>query len=82
MVTYLLTWNPSRWAWTDLQDNINEIKKKGFHLDTWSCGVTKKINPSDRVFLMKLGKDEPRGIVASGWATSSVFENEHWNEPL
>ncbi len=80
MTTYLLTWNPSHWAWTSLHDNINDIKKKGFHADTWSCGVTKKIVPGDRVFLMKLGKETPRGIVASGWATSRFFEDKHWND--
>lgn len=79
MATYLLTWNPNRWLWTDLLDNINEIKRRGFHSDTWSCGVTKKIEPGDRVFLMKLGKEKPRGLVASGWAISSPFEGEHWD---
>lgn len=80
MTTYLLTWNPSRWTWTGLQDNINEIKKQGFYLDTWSCGVTKKIKPDDRVFLMKLGREEPRGIIASGWAISYFFEGDHWDK--
>lgn len=80
MTTYLLTWNPNRWPWTDLHDNIKEIKNQGFHLDTWSCGVTKKIEPDDRVFLIKLGKEEPRGIIASGWATSHFFEEEHWDD--
>lgn len=80
MATYLLTWNPSRWTWMDLQNSINEIKRQGFHLDTWSCGVTKKIEPGDRVFLMKLGREEPRGIIASGWATSYFFEEDHWDE--
>ena len=80
MATYLLTWNPSRWPWDDLQENINKIAQQGFHQDTWSCGVTKKIKPDDRIFIIKLGKEEPRGIVASGWATSPFFEGKHWNK--
>jgi 5-methylcytosine-specific restriction protein A len=79
MATYLLTWNPDRWPWIDLQECIDDIKTQGYHLDTWSCGVTKRIIPDDRVFLIKLGK-EPRGIVASGWATSEVYEDTHWNK--
>lgn len=77
MTTYLLTWNPERWPWLDLQECIDDIKTQGYHLDTWSCGVTKKIIPDDRIFLIKLGK-APRGIVASGWATSEVYQDTHW----
>ena len=80
MVTYLLTWNPYHWAWTNLQQNISDIKKYGFHSAQWSCGVTKKIEPNDRIFLMKLGKEEPQGIIASGWAKSYFFKDKHWNK--
>lgn len=80
MATYLLTWNPARWPWDNLQDDLDAIKKQGFCLGTWSCGVTKKIVPDDRVFLIKLGKEAPRGILASGWAISDVFEGDHWDE--
>lgn len=79
MTTYLLTWNPDRWRWLDLQECIDDIRTQGYHLDTWSCGVTKRIIPDDRFFLIKLGK-EPRGIVASGWVTSEVYEGTHWNK--
>ena len=79
MATYLLTWNPARWAWDNLQECIETVKTQGYHLDSWSSGVTKKIQPDDRVFLIKLG-EEPRGIVASGWATSEVYEDRHWNK--
>lgn len=46
--------------------------------DRWSCGQTKSIAVGDRLFLLKQGK-EPRGIVASGWAISNVFEAAHYN---
>lgn len=81
MATYLLTWNPARWSWDNLQGCIETIETQGYHLERWSCGVTKKIRPDDRVFLIKLG-EEPRGIVASGWATSEFYEGRrrHWNK--
>lgn len=78
MATYLLTWNPARWQWVNLKECIREIERRGYYEDSWSCGVTKKILPDDRVFLIKLGA-EPRGIVASGWAASEVYEDQHWD---
>ena len=78
MATYLITWNPKRWYWEDLQECIEEINEHGYHLITWSCGRNKKILEKDRIFMIRLGS-EPRGIFASGWATSNVYENQHWD---
>lgn len=79
MTTYLLSWNPKIWEWVDMQDDIAEVAQNGFYEMRWSSGVTKKIKPDDRVFLMKLGV-EPRGIVASGWATSDVRQSTHYSD--
>ncbi len=89
--TYLLTWNPRRISWedTDLPDALRFTERGKRWKGSWSCGITKKIRPGDRVFLMKLGK-EPRGIVASGWVVkpegykpvrkgSAVYEDSHWD---
>lgn len=79
MTTYLLTWNPAHFPWEDLDKDINTIKSEGHLSGNWSCGSTKKIVSTDRVFLIKLGA-EPRGIVASGFVISDVYEDEHWDE--
>ena len=79
MTTYLFTWNPARWDWTYLQKSIAEVKSNGYCVEPWSCGVTKKIQTGDRAFLIKLG-EEPRGIVASGWVASDVYEDKHWDK--
>jgi 5-methylcytosine-specific restriction protein A len=79
MTTYLLTWNPKRWYWDDLQDNINDIETNGYYDGHWSCGRNKRIQSGDRLFLICLGT-EPRGICASGWAISDVDEGEHWDD--
>jgi len=63
-----------------LDDDIDTFKKQGHLESRWSCGITKKIVPGDRVFLMKLGKEEPKGIMASGRAVSHVREEKHWYE--
>ena len=79
MATFLLTWNPERWQWNKLNECIREIEKFGYYIGSWSCGLTKKIRPDDRVFLIKLGA-EPLGIIASGLAISEVYEDKHWDE--
>lgn len=78
MATYLLTWNPEKWNWVTLAEDIQIIQQQGYFVDSWSCGVTKKITVGDRVFLMKLGSQKPQGLVASGWVASSVYQQPHW----
>ncbi len=81
MATYLFTWNPDRWPWESLDDDIVFYRRTGFFDGRWSCGVTKKIVPGDRAFLIKLGKDEPKGIMASGYSISTSFEAPHYSDP-
>ena len=83
MKTWLLTWNPKRYAWDEayggFNDLINQMAQLGHVYGTWSTGVNKSIKEGDRVFLIRLGK-EPRGIVLSGYAASNVFVSPHWEE--
>jgi 5-methylcytosine-specific restriction enzyme A len=80
MTTYLLTWNPDNWHWRNIEDDIQRWKRDGYLDDRWSCGVNTRILPQDRVFLLRQGR-EPRGIIASGWSRSNVFEDAHWSDP-
>lgn len=78
MNTFLLTWNKERWDWEDI-NTVSKITKDGkLYNGRWSCN-TKQIHTGDRVFLIKLGKN-PRGIIASGYVTSELYESEHWDE--
>ncbi|HEV2801732.1 MAG TPA: hypothetical protein VGW12_14755 [Pyrinomonadaceae bacterium] len=79
MGTYLLTWSPKKWRWTDLAQQIDEIKEKGFCLTDWSCGNNRSIAEGDRLFLLRQG-EEPRGIVGDGYAISEPYEAIHWRE--
>lgn len=81
MPSYLLTWNPTKWDWETLDQDVAAYRKKGMLKERWSCGVTKKIQPGDRVFLIKLGPEEPTGLMASGQALSSPFPAGHFNDP-
>jgi hypothetical protein len=81
--TYLLTWNPEKaFKWEDLRDCIEDVRDHGFYATSWSCGRNRKITAGDRVFMMRQGHQsgERRGIFASGWATSDVYQQEHWDE--
>lgn len=83
MKTWLFTWNPSRWAWDDRYSGYIEMKSQinqtGRSFRTWSCGNNKSIKKGDRIFLIRLGV-EPKGIVASGYAATDVFEGPHWDD--
>ena len=82
-LTYLLTWNPEKaYKWEDLRDCIDDVRDHGFYATAWSCGRNRRITAGDRVFMMRQGhaSGERRGVFASGWATSSVYEQEHWDE--
>lgn len=78
MNTYLFTWNPRKWPWTDLPQAVAEANVDGRHVDRWSCGVTRKIKPGDRAFLIRLGQS-PKGIIGSGVITSNIEELPHWS---
>jgi 5-methylcytosine-specific restriction protein A len=72
MNTYLFLWNPKKWTWTTLEQDIEQVDLTGRCSQRWSCGNTKSIQPGDRIFLLKVGT-EPKGIIAAGFATSTPF---------
>jgi 5-methylcytosine-specific restriction enzyme A len=79
METFLLTWNPRRFFWDSLPDAMAELEANGLSEGRWSSGNTRRIRSGDRVFLIRLGKDSP-GLVGSGWAASSPYPSEHWED--
>ncbi len=83
MKTWLFVWNPQYYVWNDRLYGYNELRsdllQTGHAYDKWSCGVNKSISKGDRIFLIRLGI-KARGIVASGYAESCVFEGQHWDE--
>lgn len=80
MATYLVTWNPRKWQWKDLPDAVDAVRRDGITKESWSCGRTKRIRAGDRLFLLRQG-EEPRGLIASGWATSEPYRSRHWADP-
>lgn len=81
MTTFILTWNPfTRWVWPDKHYlrmiRLTEVgnRPKG----QWSVGNRREgIVPGDRAFLFR--QHDQRGIVASGYFTSKIFSEAHWD---
>lgn len=63
---FLFAWNSKPERFEGYMMCLKKIAKKGTCNLLWRCD-TVKINPGDRVFLMKLGKF-PKGIIGSGKA--------------
>lgn len=78
MATYLLTWNPDNWTWSDLSEVLLAVRQGRVTEDRWSCGNTKSVPLGARVFLLRQGV-EPKGIIASGWVTKASHEGPHWD---
>jgi 5-methylcytosine-specific restriction protein A len=78
MNTYLLAWNPLKYPWGSLDDELTQVRQDGSSWVRWSVGNSRSIEAGDRLFLIRLGK-EPRGIVGSGWAKTSPYEAAHWD---
>ena len=77
--TYLLAWNPRKFAWEKLDGQMQAIGETGSAEDTWTCGHIKSIAPGSRFFLIRLGS-EPRGIVGSGVTIDAPRQAPHWQE--
>ena len=83
--TWLLSWNPSVYAWEDFDDDdynyasvLKTVKSGGTVFLIWKC-ISKKIKTGDRIFLIKLG-NVPKGIFATGYAASDTYEGEYTDD--
>ncbi len=72
MKAYLFGWNPGKFRWEDLDDDIAAVRAKGAIQDNWSVVSHKTVKPGDRAYIVRLGL-EPKGIFASGYISSEPF---------
>jgi hypothetical protein len=72
-IAYLFTWNPRKFLWESLKDDIGMLTESGYAIFDWSCGRSRKPGLGDRVFLLRQGVD-PKGIVGSGVIISQNHE--------
>lgn len=79
MKTWLITWNPQRFDWTDLARYIAMVEDHGSAVIGWSCGRTKAIERGDRFFMLRQGP-EPAGLFASGSIQKPPYLEQHWED--
>ena len=72
MKAYLFGWNPTKWEWPELDDDIKKLRTTGQLEDNWAVISHKTIRPDDRAYIVRLGV-EPRGIFASGTIASDAY---------
>ena len=80
VATFLLTWNPDRVPWTDIGRMARRVQRGECVRDRWSCARSKQIRRGDRLFMLRQGA-EPRGLFASGRATTDWYEGPNWHGP-
>lgn len=76
MNAFLFAWNPEKWPWSDLEQDVKDLEETGLFTDAWSCSSHKAVREGDKAYLIKLGK-EPKGIIGSGYISSEPFMGEN-----
>jgi hypothetical protein len=72
MKAYLFGWNPVKFRWEDIDDDIQKLAANGKLEEDWSVASHKTIRPGDRAYIVRVGA-EPKGIFASGIISSEPF---------
>ena len=72
MKAYLFGWNPLKWEWKAIDDDIAKLQTEGTLEENWSVASHKTIQPGDRAYIVRLGL-EPKGIFASGYVSSEPY---------
>lgn len=76
MNTYLFGWNPVKYPWPELRDEIHQVQQGIPSKETWTCASHKKVKIGDRAFFVHVGK-EPRGLFGSGYISSTPFKGKN-----
>ncbi|MEZ5492861.1 MAG: AAA family ATPase [Gammaproteobacteria bacterium] len=75
---WLFTWNPRKWAWDNLTQDIQRVAQGETIIQSWSC-VNKHVSIGDKAWLVRVG-ESPKGIFAVGNVVSEPYESEHYDE--
>jgi MoxR-like ATPase len=78
--TFLVTWNPERWDWPELEASAAALARgEELPADKWNTGGRQDLRQGDRFFLLRQGS-APRGIIGSGRILGPPVEQAHWEE--
>ncbi len=76
--TWLLSWNPARWAWDSLSADRRRTAEGKIVSHNWRC-ASRQVRVGDHIFLMRTGQP-PRGIVAHGQVLKAPYEAPHYDK--
>ncbi|WP_218576725.1 HNH endonuclease [Desulfobacter latus] len=76
-----MAWNPIKWQWDNLDDQIQQVQIKGSIEEPWTCGNRKDLPIGSRVFLFKQGNKQ-KGIIGAGFTLTEPQEEPHYNTQL
>ena len=82
MRSFLLTWNPSRWNWESLDDDVERLRRGGSLPFRWSCGVRRDLPRGSRFYLARLGDSSPeqKGLIGRGITLREPYPDTHWSK--
>ena len=72
MRAFLFGWNPVKFEWADLDEDIAKLRSGRVLEDNWSAASHKTIQSGDRAYVVRVGV-EPKGIFASGIISSEPY---------
>ena len=75
---WLFSWNPLKYDWYDYDDVLEESKNGGY-CGNWSC-ANSNARKGDRFYMVRLGRCDHRGIIASGTILSDPYTEGHYND--
>ena len=67
----VLLWNPDRWSWSTISNDVVRIDERGYHIESWKVSSASRIRVGMPCFVLRTSKD-PRGIIASGVVLSLI----------
>ena len=78
MKTYLLTWNPDLWDWSDLSHLLDQVKVGQKASCQWAAGEGRGMRPGDRIYFIQYRR-EPKGLFGAGKVTRVPREESNIN---
>ena len=77
MNTYLFTWNPNKWNWSELKELINQLPNQK-PTRKWATVSTKNIGVGDKFILIKIGSipKSDKGVIGIGTIISRPFKDK------
>ncbi len=70
---YLFVWNSNPMNWDTYHSSLKKVRRNHKCIIPWLCN-TNKVEPGDRAFLIKVGK-QPKGIIGSGTIVETIREH-------